>query len=67
MVASVVLVAIYGVQKVGGIAEVWHRSVAGGRITVPEYEFYTLQFRVNAKLLLILFLLSFFNLVSALI
>lgn len=36
MLLSIVLVAFYGVQKVGGLSEVWDRAVAGGRIFPPE-------------------------------
>lgn len=39
MVVSIVLVACYGVAEVGGVAEVWNRAVAGGRISPPEYEY----------------------------
>lgn len=35
MVLSIVLVALYGIHRVGGLGEVWDRAVAGGRITVP--------------------------------
>lgn len=32
MVLSIVLVAVIGVVKVGGVGEVWRRGVEGGRI-----------------------------------
>lgn len=35
MVLSIVLVALYGVQQVGGLTVVWDRAVAGGRIFPP--------------------------------
>lgn len=35
MVLSILLVAFYGVQKVGGLTEVWHRAVDGGRLFPP--------------------------------
>lgn len=35
MVASVVLVAVMGIIKVGGLSEVWNRAVDGNRIFPP--------------------------------
>lgn len=35
MVLSIVLVVFYGVQKVGGLTDVWDRAIAGGRIFPP--------------------------------
>lgn len=35
MVLSIVLVALYGLQQVGGLTVVWDRAVAGGRIFPP--------------------------------
>lgn len=35
MVASVVLVAVLGIIKVGGLNEVWDRAVDGNRIFPP--------------------------------
>lgn len=32
MVLSIVLVAVFGIIKVGGVSEVWRRGVEGGRI-----------------------------------
>lgn len=36
MFLSMVLIAFFGVEKVGGLSEVWNRAVAGGRVTMPE-------------------------------
>lgn len=36
IVISMLLIAFYGIQKVGGVSEVWTRAVDGGRVTVPE-------------------------------
>lgn len=37
MVLSVTLVALAGIQKVGGIGEVWRMGVEGGRIAPIEW------------------------------
>lgn len=31
------LIIFFGIQNVGGIAEVWNRAVAGGRVAMPEW------------------------------
>lgn len=36
MVASVIIVAVLGIIKVGGVSEVWSRAVDGHRIFPPE-------------------------------
>lgn len=36
MIASVVIVAVFGISKVGGLGEVWDRAVDGHRIFSPE-------------------------------
>lgn len=36
MISSVVLVAILGVMKTGGLTEVWDRAIEGGRIFPPK-------------------------------
>lgn len=45
MFLSVILVTWYGIQKAGGLTEIWNLGVAGGRISAPEYgitdEFFT--------------------------
>ncbi|XP_031621567.1 uncharacterized protein LOC116339681 [Contarinia nasturtii] len=37
MIASVVVVAFYGVSNVGGLTEVWNRAVNGNRISLPNF------------------------------
>lgn len=37
MIVSVVIIALFGVYNVGGLAEVWNRAVDGDRIFPPEY------------------------------
>lgn len=37
MIGSVVIIAVLGVHKVGGPAEVLHRAIDGNRIFPPEY------------------------------
>lgn len=37
MIASITLVAILGIYRVGGIDEVWDRTVEGGRLFPPMY------------------------------
>lgn len=40
MIASITLVAILGIYRVGGIVAVWDRAVEGGRIFTPMYVFF---------------------------
>lgn len=37
MILSVAVIALFGVQNVGGLSEVWNRAVDGNRIFPPEY------------------------------
>lgn len=43
MIASITLVAILGIYRVGGIVAVWDRAVEGGRIFTPMYVFFPFQ------------------------
>lgn len=43
MVGSVILVAVLGVIKVGGVTEVLDRAVEGGRIFSPKFVFQLMQ------------------------
>lgn len=38
IVTSMIVVLVCGISEIGGLEIVWHRSLAGGRIYVPEYE-----------------------------
>lgn len=36
MMASIVIIALLGIYKTGGLVEVWDRAVEGGRIFPPK-------------------------------
>lgn len=36
IVTSILIVAICGISQIGGLNEIWNRSIDGGRIHVPE-------------------------------
>lgn len=43
MIFAVLVVFVFAVQRVGGVAEVVDRAIAGGRLTMMTYVLYLLR------------------------